>query len=208
MMEGTDQRWQHSMEANVGSSVYGSSSLFLQDYVEQQPMNVLSYSNFPAPEIDAPTGFIDAWSIHNLDSSNSGNAESSIRRNHGNLSPSLNLSIAMAAGNIADQEMGSIECCDEQSAKDAKDSRWISPVFWEPFARGGPLAEALQLGSFPISGYKNLASPRDSISAPATTVSSPTGVLHRTLFSHSDGSVCNSPTPAAPTSEIAFQQLN
>lgn len=205
MMEGTDQRWQQSMEANVGSSHYGSSSLFLQDYVEQQPMNVLSYSNFPAPEIDVPTGFIDAWSIHNLDSSNSGNAESSTSRNHGNLSPSLNLSIAMAAGNIVDQEMGSIECCDEQSAKD---SRWISPVFWEPFARGGPLAEALQLGSFPISGCKNLASSRDSISAPDTTVSSPTGVLHRTLFSHSDGSVCNSPTPAAPTSENVFQQLN
>ncbi|XP_057774169.1 uncharacterized protein LOC130993335 [Salvia miltiorrhiza] len=49
-------------------------------------------------------------------------------------------------------------------------AKWLSPVSWE---RGGPLAEAL---------------------SPATTVSSPSGVLHRTLFSHSDGSVCNSPT--------------
>ncbi|KAH6756273.1 hypothetical protein C2S53_003693 [Perilla frutescens var. hirtella] len=204
VMDGTDHRWQHLSEANMGfvnveSSVYGSSSLFHQGYVEQQPFNVLPYSNF-----SAPTGFIDAWSINNLESSNSANAESSLT-NHGNLSPSLSLSIAMAAGDIADQEMGSIECCDEQSAHD---SRWISPVCWEPFAQGGPLAEALQPGLVSITGCKDLASPRDSISAPTTTVSSPTGVLHRTLFSHSDGSVCNSPTPAAPTSEIAFQQLN
>ncbi|XP_057804304.1 growth-regulating factor 2-like [Salvia miltiorrhiza] len=201
VMDGTDQRWQHLIDSNMGfvnvgsSSVYGSSSLYHQDYVEQQPLDVLSYSNFSAPEIDAPTGFIDAWSINNLDSSNSGNAESSVTTNHGNLSPSLNLSIAMAAGNIVDQEMGSLECCDERHP------RWINPLYWEPFARGGPLAEALQPGSVTISGC-------DSISAPATNVSSPTGVLHRTLFSHSDGSVCSSPAPAAPTSEIAFHRLN
>ncbi|KAL1557724.1 growth-regulating factor 2-like [Salvia divinorum] len=192
MMDGTDQRWQqqqHFIESNMGfvnvgsSSVYGSTSLFNQDYAE--PLNALSYSNFSAPE-----GFIDAWSMNNLDSSNSGNAESSVTTNHSNLSPSLNLSIAMAA----DQEMGTIEFCDE------KDPRWISPLYWEPFARGGPLAEALHPGSVTISGC-------DSVSAPATNVSSPTGVLHRTLFSHSDGSVCSSPAPAAPASEIAFHRL-
>ncbi|KAG6383697.1 hypothetical protein SASPL_156541 [Salvia splendens] len=194
MMDGTDQRWQqqqqqqHFIESNMGfvnvgssSSVYGSTSLFNQDYVE--PLNALSYSNFSAPE-----GFIDAWSMSNLDSISSGNAESSVTTNHGNLSPSLNLSIVMAA---ADQEMGSIE----------QDPRWINPLYWEPFARGGPLAEALQPGSVAISGC-------DLVSAPATNVSSPTGVLHRTLFSHSDGSVCSSPAPAAPASEIAFHRLN
>ncbi|KAG6433051.1 hypothetical protein SASPL_104656 [Salvia splendens] len=195
-MDGSDQRWQHLIESNTGyvnvgiSSVNDSSSLFTQDYLEQQQsLNMLSYSNFSAPGINAPTGFIDAWSINNLDSSNSGNAESSVTMNHGNMSPSLNLSIAMAAGNIVDQSMRSIECCDE------KDPRCIDPLYWEPFARGGPLAEALQPGSVAISSC-------DSIGAPATNVSSPTGVLH--LFSHSDGSVCSSPVPAAPTSEISF----
>ncbi|KAL7108171.1 hypothetical protein ACP275_06G098400 [Erythranthe tilingii] len=47
------------------------------------------------------------------------------------------------------------------------------------FAGGGPLGEALS-------------------SPAATTVSSPSGVLQRTMFSHSDGgSVCNSPTTFA-----------
>lgn len=213
MNEDTHQQLQHSIEgnmgfANMGSSVYGTSSFFHQDYAVQQPLNVPSYSSFPASEIDTPTGFIDAWSIHNLDSSSSGNAESSTTMNHGHLSsPSLNLSIAMGAGHVVDQEMGSIEFRDEQSVQD---SRWMNPVSWEPFAQGGPLAEALQLGSFPLSACKNLSSPRDSIGTPATTVSSPSGVLHRTLFSHSDGSVCNSPTPtpAAPTSETGFHQPN
>ncbi|KAG6436358.1 hypothetical protein SASPL_101254 [Salvia splendens] len=202
-MDGSDQRWRHLIESNMGfvnvgtSSVNDSSSLFAQDYLEQQQqsLNMLSYSNLSAPEVNTPIGFIDAWSINNLDGSNSGNTESSMTTNHGNLSPSLNLSIAMAAGDIVDHAMRIIECFDE------KDPRWIDPLYWEPFARGGPLAEALQPGSVAISSCY-------SISAPATNVSSPTGVLHRTtLFSHSDGSVCSSPVPAAPTTEIAFNGL-
>ncbi|KAL0321610.1 UNVERIFIED_CONTAM: Growth-regulating factor 7 [Sesamum calycinum] len=214
-MNGADQKWQHLFEANMGianegSFIYNSSALFHQDYVEEQPLNVLSYPNFPAPEIEVPAGFIDAWSIDNLNSNNNGSSEPSISTNLGNLSPSLNLSIAMAAGSLLDEEMGkvqmggSVKFYDEQSTKD---SSWSSPVSWEPFARGGPLAEALHPGSVTI-GCINPASPHDSISTPATTVSSPSGVLHRTLFSHSDSSVCNSPTFAAPPSEVAFQRLN
>ncbi|KAI3457944.1 hypothetical protein Pfo_014607 [Paulownia fortunei] len=214
-MDGAEQRWQHLIEANMGFanegySIYGSSALFHQDYVEQHPLNVLTYSSFPAPEVEAPTGFIDAWSVDNLNSSNNGNAESSLSTNHGNLSPSLTLSIAMAAGDVVDEEMGmvqmggSVKCCDEHSTKD---SRWLSPVCWEPLPPGGPLAEALQLGSVAVGCIKP-ASPHDSISNPATTVSSPSEVLHRTMFSHSDSSVCNSPTFAASPSEIAFQRLN
>ncbi|XP_011075906.1 growth-regulating factor 2 [Sesamum indicum] len=214
-MNGADQKWQHLIEANMGianegSFIYSSSALFHQDYVEEQPLNVLSYPNFPAPETEVPAGFIDAWSIDNLNSNNNGSSEPSISTNLGNLSPSLNLSIAMAAGSLLDEEMGkvqmggSVKFYDEQSTKD---SSWLSPVSWEPFARGGPLAEALHPGSVTI-GCINPASPHDSISTPATTVSSPSGVLQRTLFSHSDSSVCNSPTFAAPPSEVAFQRLN
>ncbi|KAK4431271.1 Growth-regulating factor 7 [Sesamum alatum] len=214
-MNGADQKWQHLIEANMGianegSFIYSSSALFHQDYVEEQSLNLLSYPNFPAPEIEVPAGFIDAWSLDNLNSNNNGSSKPSMSTNLGNLSPSLNLSIAMAAGSILDEEMGKVQMgggvkfYDEQSTKD---SSWSSPVSWEPFARGGPLAEALHPGSVTI-GCINPASPHDSISTPATTVSSPSGVLHRTLFSHSDSSVCNSPTFGAPPSEVAFQRLN
>ncbi|KAK6120526.1 hypothetical protein DH2020_045721 [Rehmannia glutinosa] len=124
---------------------------------------------------------------------------SDLSTNHGNLSPSLDLSIAMSAGNVLDdEEMGNVQMRDVVKFCD-EDSKWLSPVCWEPFAPGGPLAEALQLGSG-VVGCTNPTSPHNSI-GPATTVSSPSGVLQRTLFSHSDSSVCNSP------SEIAFQWL-
>lgn len=165
MVMESELKRQRLIETNLGfsgggCSIYGSWSLFDQDYVDQNQLNALSsYSSF---EIDAPISFIDAWSIDN------GNVESSGPREPESLSPSLNLSISMASG-------------DDQS------------VYW-----GGPLAEA----------FKNPASPHDSVTTVATTVESPTGVLHRTLFSHSDGSVCNSPTFPAPMSEVAFRWLN
>ncbi|KAI3471257.1 hypothetical protein Pfo_027920 [Paulownia fortunei] len=113
--DGDEQPWQHLMEANMGLANQGfsdyssSAPIFHQDYVEQQPMNVFSYPNFPAPEIEAPTGFIDAWSIDNLNNRNNGNVESSISLNEGDLSPSLNLSMAMAAGNVLDEEKRNIQ---------------------------------------------------------------------------------------------------
>lgn len=163
-----------SMEANIGLSGYSSCS-FDQDYAAvQQPLNLFCYPNFSAPEMEVPTGFIDAWSIDNR---NKGSGESSISVSEGDVSPSLNLSMAMAVGSALDEQMRSIQ------------------TDWEPFARGGPLAEALQ----PVGG-SNPASPYNSVSTPATTVSSPSGVLHWTLFSHSDGSVCNSPTLAVEMS--------
>ncbi|PIN22923.1 hypothetical protein CDL12_04360 [Handroanthus impetiginosus] len=169
--------------SNEGSSIYAYNALFHQDYMEQPPLNLLNYAS--------TTGFIDAWSIDNLNSTNNNgdNSESSLSMNHGNLSPSLNLSIAMAAGDIIDEEMRKIQ----MGSGEEQITENLSPISWEPFARGGPLAEVLQ--------PTNPASP---ISTPATTVSSPSGVLHRTLFSHSDSSVCNSPTFGAPPSEVAF----
>ncbi|KAG8381073.1 hypothetical protein BUALT_Bualt06G0084200 [Buddleja alternifolia] len=218
MME-TENRWHQLMEptmgySNQGSSVYGSGSpIFHQDYIHNQPLNLFSYPNFPsASEIEAPIGFIDAWSIDNLNNSNNGNPKSSVSPNDENLSTSLNLSVAMAAGNILDEGMGNIQMgnsfkhCDDDDDQSSKDSRWLCPVSWEPFAKGGPLAEALQPGSAAV-GCTNLGppSPHDSISNTATTVSSPSGVIQRTLFSNSDGSVCNSPTVP---SEVVFQWLN
>lgn len=138
------QPWQNLMESDYRSS-------FDQDFTvqQQQPLNLLSYPNLPS-------GFID----------NSRSVESSIRSSEGDLSPSLNLSMAMAVGEVLDEQMRNIQT--EAPAKIEKQAIW-----WEG---GGPLGEALQQG--------------------ASTPASPSGVLHRTLFSHSDGSACNSPTLA------------
>lgn len=159
------------MEADYKSS-------FDQDFAVQQPLNLFSYPNFPSQS----TGFIDAWSIENL---NSRSVESSISLSEGDLSPSLNLSMAMAVGEVLDEQMRNIET--EAPVEDRNDDGGIEKTIW--WGGGGPLGEALQQGA---------STPASPLGTPATTVSSPSGVLHRTLFSHSDGSVCNSPTALAP----------
>ncbi|KAL7106813.1 hypothetical protein ACP275_06G016400 [Erythranthe tilingii] len=197
--------------ANEGSSIYGSTPIFHQDYyMDQLQLNMLPYN--PTMEIGSQaTGFIDAWSTDNLNTNNqnnNGSNEYSLSwMNRGDFSPSLDLSIAMAAGNFIDSEMGNVRMGadhEENTIKDS-DSSMPIPVFWEPFGRGGPLAEALQV-----------TSPREcSIGTPATTVSSPSGVVYnnnnsnsRTLFSQSDGSVCNSPTFVVPPSEVGFHRFS
>ncbi|KAL3838027.1 hypothetical protein ACJIZ3_022618 [Penstemon smallii] len=182
-----EQQWKHLVEPNMGSSIYASSASYFPN-IEQQPLNLFSYSPFSAQEYEPPNGFIDAWSIENLKynttNSNNGNSDSCI---------SLNLSMAMGAENELESDVKG--CNNNDKTKDLR-----CPVSWEPFAGGGPLAEALHPGSVPASPYDSISSNQ------ATTVSSPSGVLHRTLFSHSDNSVCNSPTALA--SEVAFHWLN
>ncbi|KAL7146064.1 hypothetical protein ABFS83_06G016400 [Erythranthe nasuta] len=198
--------------ASEGSSIYDSTPIFHQDYyMDQLQLNMLPYN--PTMEIGPQaTGFIDAWSTDNLNTNNqtnNGSNEYSLSwMNRGDFSPSLDLSIAMAAGNFIDSDMANVRMGaadqEENTIKDSNSSM-PSPVFWEPFGRGGPLAEALQV-----------TSPREcSIGTPATTVSSPSGVVYnnnnsnsRALFSQSDGSVCNSPTFAVPTSEVAFHRFS
>ncbi|CAI9762515.1 unnamed protein product [Fraxinus pennsylvanica] len=238
-MRVANPQWQHLMytdRANEGSVYNTNASVFHQDYVENQLLNVFSYTDYPAPDhvvhqsssdqsymgsflnpglvslekhshIEAPRGFIDAWSYNN------GNTVSSVSSDQGNFPPSsLTLTMAMAAGNILDEQMEKIETGSVGDYDDHKceDSSWLGPVSSMPFSQGGPLAEALRPKSTTLKG-SNSASPYCSISSPATTVSSPSGVLHRSLFSHSDGSGCKSPTLAAPTGlseAVAFQLLN
>ncbi|KAL2544926.1 Uncharacterized protein Fot_14159 [Forsythia ovata] len=93
-MHGTNLQLQHLMDtdiANEGSIYNTNASVFHQHYVENQPLNVLSYADYPAPDhvvphsggdqcyigpfvdtglvslekhsqIETPRGFIDAWS--------------------------------------------------------------------------------------------------------------------------------------------------
>uniref|UniRef100_A0A5B6YKB0 Growth-regulating factor n=1 Tax=Davidia involucrata TaxID=16924 RepID=A0A5B6YKB0_DAVIN len=244
-MDTSEQQWQHLMQTNIGlttgGSIYNTAGpIFLgQDYREE-PLNLISYTDFGSPEAnqqnndrslflnpdlvslekesqETPRGFIDAWSNDNANTINSNNNnkyESSVS-SECKLSPSsLTLSMAMATGNALDEEMGQIQMglgvtdsdhnygvggtCHKRQV-----SRWLSPVSWVPSTPGGPLAEVLRPSTVATNG--------DSICTPATTVSSPTGVLQRTMLSLSDSSCCNSPTLAAsktPPEITAFQWLS
>lgn len=215
---------------------YGTNgSILHHGFPEDQPLNLFSYTDLTQEHIrnrhedchlflnnsdlislkqpqmeDFPISrdFIDAWSNGNLENINN---EPSMSSSQGNLSPSsLNLSIAMAAGDILDTQMGLSRAVHHPPAETEHGEPKYFPAAWLPFSSGGPLAEVLQPSN--MCGGSNPASPyatnTDSISPPPTAVSSPSGVLQRALFSQSDGSVCNSPTiavSAAPQEVVPFQ---
>lgn len=215
---------------------YGTNgSILHHGFPEDQPLNLFSYTDLTQEDIrnrhedchlflnnsdlislkqpqmeDFPISrdFIDAWSNGNLENINN---EPSMSSSQGNLSPSsLNLSIAMAAGDVLDTQMGLSRVVHHPPAETEHGEPKYFPAAWLPFSSGGPLAEVLQPSN--MCGGSNPASPyatnTDSISPPATAVSSPSGVLQRALFSQSDGSVCNSPTiavSAAPQEVVPFQ---
>ncbi|XP_019200415.1 PREDICTED: growth-regulating factor 7 [Ipomoea nil] len=152
--------------------------------------------------------FINAWANGSIASNtNTNNTDTG--------SCAYALSLAMAAGNTLDSEMGveggNAGNCDEEDNTMCSNLTLRSPVSWVPFASGGPLAEVLkpsqqQHHHHPSSS--SYISNGDSISPAGTTVSSPSGVLQKTnLFSQSDGSVCNSPTVAA-SELVPFQWLS
>ncbi|CDP04999.1 unnamed protein product [Coffea canephora] len=195
--------------APIRGYIYGTNASTLQQgYGEEGPLNLFSY----ATEIAYPGGIHSRNDEHYhafLNSDLIASKQPQMDQHWNGLSPSsLPLSMAMAAGNALDEGTGLAEDSHPRMPT-PKDS----PVSWLPLIPGGPLAEVLQpnsvaCGSNPASPY---ASNGDSVSPPATTVSSPTGIFQRALFSHSDGSVCNSPAlaaSAAPPEVVAFQWLN
>lgn len=224
-----EQESLHLMDTKRGE---GSAPSLQQGYGEEEPLDMFSYAteiSYPGgihsrndeyhmflnsdligskqPQMDqhcTSRGFIDAWSNGDLKTID----KSFVPSSKGNdLSPSaLTLSMAMLAGNALDEGMGLVADSHPRKPKDF-------PVSWLPFTSGGPLAEVLQPNS--VAFESNPASPDasngDSVSPPATTVSLPTGIFHKALFSESDGSVCNSPTlaaSAAPPEVVAFQWLS
>ncbi|XVF10164.1 hypothetical protein REPUB_Repub07fG0159100 [Reevesia pubescens] len=154
-----------------------------------------------------PRGFIDAWSTglsYDLNA-NSGAAETSVSSNR-KLSHS-SLSLSMGVNNIRDDEMGPIHMGlgvtqsdqNHEYASKSHLSSWLAPAS----TPGGPLAEVLRPSKIATAtttseGSSNPSSPvtgnENSFSPPATAVSSPSGVLQRTLASLSDSSGSNSPT--------------
>ncbi|KAL3524453.1 hypothetical protein ACH5RR_017287 [Cinchona calisaya] len=230
-----EQHWLHLLDTKRGlptdeDSIYGTNASYMQQgggYGEEEPLNLFSYTDFGAGNIQnrnidqcrlflnsdhidqhctSSVGFIDAWSDGDLKTINESSVPSS---EGGNNLPhsSLTLSMAMVEGSALDEGMRLGADSDHHKPKDC-------PVSWMSFNSGGPLAEVLQpssiaSGSNPTSPY---TSNGDSISPPATAVSSPTGILQKAaLFPQSDSSVCNSPTlaaSAAPPEVVAFQWLS
>ncbi|OMO97776.1 Growth-regulating factor 5 [Corchorus olitorius] len=224
----SDQQWHHLMQ----------NSVFNQNYSNKESLNLNSYANFNAaedqrsnhyplflnseivqksPEV-AGRGFIDAWSQN----ANSG-AETSVSSN-GKLSLSSSLSLSMGVNSIKDKEMGPIHMGlgvsesdqNHEYASKSHLSSWLAPA--SASTPGGPLAEVLRLSKIATAtattdGSSNLSSPvtgrGNSCSPTVTAVSSPSGVLQRTLASWSDSSGSSSPTipSSGAKPEISFMWL-
>ncbi|KAA8549940.1 hypothetical protein F0562_001624 [Nyssa sinensis] len=130
-MDTSEQQWKHLMhrELSTEGSIYNTGATFFQQDYREEPLNLISYTDFGALESDQqnnecsiffnpdlvslekepqenPRGFIDAWSKDNANASNSSNRNEPSIFSPGNLSlSSLNFSMAMAAGNTVDEEM-------------------------------------------------------------------------------------------------------
>ncbi|KAL4187220.1 hypothetical protein AMTRI_Chr09g17830 [Amborella trichopoda] len=170
-----------------------------------------------------PRHFIDAWS-QTRDSSWPQGTEKPLLSSASKLSlSSLTLSMSGNEEDIDPVQMGlGLSDSERESSIKRQPLSWMMPVSWQSSTPGGPLAEVLQ-SSTPTnaaspnncngkssSGGLNLmtdgwgeANSRDS----PKQVSSPTGVLQKTLASLSDSSSGSSPTFAAK-SELALQWLH
>ncbi|XP_057951318.1 growth-regulating factor 7 [Malania oleifera] len=213
----TDQQyWQRLMQTKIGlttetSFSSASTSVFHQHYEPEEPPKYLNaYRQFATCEDkqQSPRAFIDAWSNAVTDTpAAANNNDSSISSNAKLCLSNLNLSMAMAGGELIEEEMGLEADATDHSDRNNRNCH----VSWAASAPGGPLAEVLRRSGVAAS---TSTSPHpghgDSGSPPATGMSSPSGVLHKTLVSLSDSSGSSSPTIGTSTarSEIAFWLMN
>jgi len=156
-------------------------------------------------------GFIDAWSNtetgeNNAAAATTKNSAASI----GKLSlSSLDLS---KGGGAVNEDLGNVNIglgLMEPIANTHTDtkislSNWLNPAPWVASTLGGPLAEVLRSSTVPGTineATSNTTSPAttrvESHSPLGTMVSSPSGVLQKTLVSLSDSSSNSSPTVAS-----------
>lgn len=222
-MTAADPQWHHLMQTKMelSSKTFcdGNSSVFGQ-HSEREPFLFLnSYANFNAgedqqesecalflnPDVVSleshpthPRSFIDAWS-------NSTIANKSSLSSSGKLSPS-SLTLSMGGCNAIKEEISQTQVASGYNGSNCRPqfTNWLAPASWiAPQAQpGGPLAEVLRSssltgGTASTSAVSNSSSPitgkGDSGSPVATTVSSPSGVLQKTLASLSDSSGSSSP---------------
>ncbi|XP_030937083.1 growth-regulating factor 7 isoform X2 [Quercus lobata] len=172
------------------------------------------------PDTGATRGFIDAWS-NSITQENIANSSAmcSVSPN-GRLSPS-SLTLSVGGGNSIGEEMGKFPMGlglfgrDQSNDNGTKShlTNWLTPASSVASTPGGPLAEVLRPSiagaasnsSSPIAGNGDLGS------SPVTMVSSPSGVLQRTLPSLSDSSGNSSSSTivsSAVNPEMALLWLN
>jgi len=160
-------------------------------------------------------GFIDAWSNtetgeNNATTTNNNNKNSAVSIGKLSLS-SLDLS---KGGGAVNEDLGNVNIglgLMESIANTHTDtkislSNWLNPAPWVASTLGGPLAEVLRSSTVTATTKTNEAT--SNTPSPATThvesnsplgtmVSSPSGVLQKTLVSLSDSSSNSSPTVAS-----------
>nr|QOE77263.1 growth-regulating factor 7a [Populus alba x Populus glandulosa] len=209
-----DQQWPHLVHKEIELATEGSfnSASVLKQHYQGESLNLNSFGNFNAREDqqsnqyslfldEAPRSFIDAWSNDAISRNTS--SVSSDGKLH--LSP---LSLSMGSNRSTDDEMGQIRMGLGLIKSDRNEEGGNTSS-----TPGGPLAEVLQLRTSNTTGTNQSSSVMengDSISPPATTVSSPSGVLQKTLASFSDSSGNSSPTLASSRTkpETAMLWLN
>ncbi|KAG6752623.1 hypothetical protein POTOM_042645 [Populus tomentosa] len=209
-----DQQWPHLVHKEIELATEGSfnSASVLKQHYQGESLNLNSFGNFNAREDqqsnqyslfldEAPRSFIDAWSNDAISRNTS--SVSSDGKLH--LSP---LSLSMGSNRSTNDETGQIQMGLGLIKSDRNEECGNSSS-----TPGGPLAEVLQLRTSNTTGTNQSSSMMengDSISPPATTVSSPSGVLQKTLASFSDSSGNSSPTLASSRTkpEIAMLWLN
>ncbi|KAF3432751.1 hypothetical protein FNV43_RR23853 [Rhamnella rubrinervis] len=221
MTASSDPQWHHlmrtKMELSSKTFCDANSSVFSQHSEAEPFLNLNSYANFntgeeqqesecalflnpdmlslenhPAHAV-APRSFIDAWS-------NSTITNKSCVASTGQLSPS-SLTLSMGGHNSINDEISQTRMASGYNSGNSKPhiTSWLTPASWVAPQPGGPLAEVLRPSS--VTGTASasaVSSPingkGDSGSPVGTAVSSPSGVLHKTLASLSDSSGSSSPT--------------
>ncbi|CAK7324269.1 unnamed protein product [Dovyalis caffra] len=204
-----DQQWPHLVHTEIGLATEGSfnNASVLNQHYQEECLNLNSFGNFNAKEDqqsnnqyslfldEAPRSFIDAWS----NDTNSRNTSSVSSDGKLPLSP---LSLSMGGNKSIDNDMSQIEMGLGLIKSDQNQE--CGDTSSTP---GGPLAEVLRLRTANIPGTNQSSSTienGDSISPPATAVSSPSGVLQKTLASFSDSSSGNS-SPALASSRTKLK---
>ncbi|KAF5731281.1 Growth-regulating factor 7 putative isoform 1 [Tripterygium wilfordii] len=191
----SNQQWLHNtnIEADTSISLLNQAPLDLNIYTDfsasedhHQQSNHHHHHLFPGVDsslerglTESPRDFIDAWS--------EGPSKKNSISSNGNFSLSSSLTLSMAAHSSINDEMGQI-----RMGLGLIESDQSQPTSWVVSTPGGPLAEVLRPSIMAGNG--------DSDSPQATSVSSPSGVIQRTIASLSDSSGSSSPTTFASSS--------
>lgn len=203
----SDSGWQSMMHKKVEMNTNQLNSLPLFTAgLDQQNRHLPMFFNPLIPmesfhQSEKPRGFIDAWSNADTGESNANVNNKKSTASNGKLSLT-SLDLSTGGGNV-NEDMGTIMEADGNTQHNGDTtkislSNWLNPT---PPWVASPLAEVLRPSTVTTTSDAN---------SNQTMVSSPSGVLHKTLASFSDSSDNSSPTVASSraNSEIPLLKFN